>query len=278
MLGSSSISTVSCDNWKRNTDGTWSKSLVSPSIKDKSNWAYINTDDQQEILDAQENHTFHFHGATKAVDSFPFHGLINSSSESEVSPSPLEVVDPVNKLTERLSLLESQFMKQSKELKRVKSLVSELEFTIDDQFDNIYVLEKQLNRLDQYGRRENIELVGIPNEVTDKELESEVLKILRVIGLSHLQHFNIIACHRIGTKDRYGRRNKIVRFVNRKVENLCPAFKSIFEELSQLKEEGIINKVWSYNGIIDFNKTEDEQEKPMKIFHKYDVENIYTTS
>ena len=82
-------------------------------------------------------------------------------------------------------------------------------------------MEKQLNRLDQYGRRQNIELVGIPNEVNDRDLESEVLKILQVIGLTHIDHFNIVGCHRLASKDRYGRRNTIIRFLNRKDAIQC---------------------------------------------------------
>ena len=35
----------------------------------KSNWEYFNTKDQEEILAAQEDCSFHFQGATKAVDT-----------------------------------------------------------------------------------------------------------------------------------------------------------------------------------------------------------------
>ena len=284
-------------NWKRNIDGSWS--LINPSPD--NSWPHFNWKDQQEIILAQENCSFKFHGATKAVDD---PSLQDNFSSSTISSDPPEVVNlDYNDILSRLNLLEKENQSLKNELKKVKSRVSELEDINDDQWENIYVLEKQLNRLDQYGRRENVEIVGIPNEVTDRDLEVEVIKILRAIGLEHLEHFNIVACHRLGTKDRNGRRNTIVRFVNRKdailclkfkrnlfkcksmgynnlyiVENLCPAYKSIYENLMQLKDDGKINKVWSFNGIINYKRTDDERERPFKVLHEYDIENIYNQS
>ena len=38
-------------------------------------------------------------------------------------------------------------------------------------------LESDLARLDQYGRRENIEIAGVPNKVSDKDLEKEIMVV-----------------------------------------------------------------------------------------------------
>ena len=281
------------ERWNRNMDGTWSKVPSLPSTNEKSNW-YFNMKDQEEMHTAQDNYSFGFHGATKAV------GTNDANVFESCERSNTQDVEEINKMVSKFSSLEGEIMNIRKELKKCYTRIYDLEHTVDDQFDHIYFLENQLNRLDQYGRRENIEIVGIPNEVMDRDLEKEVLKILRAIGLNHIQHFSIVGCHRVGSKDRYGRRNTIVRFLNRKdaiqclkskrnlykcqsigyndlyvVENLCPAFKSIYEQLKQLKVEGHIKQVWSYNGIINYKRSDDEQEKTVKIFNENDVENIY---
>ena len=60
----------------------------------------------------------------------------------------------------------------------MRTRIRETENNLDEQQDYLYFLEKQLSRLDQYGRRENIEIAGIPSKITDNKLEVETLKIL----------------------------------------------------------------------------------------------------
>ena len=60
------------------------------------------------------------------------------------------------------------------------------------------------------------------------------------------------------------------------MENLCPSYKSIFENISQLKNEGKIKKVWTYNGVINYKLTDDNTEKPVKIYHENDLEKFYS--
>ena len=153
--------------------------------------------------------------------------------------------------------------KLANELAKIKAKHLMSEAKIDENLDYIYFLEREVARLDQYGRRENVELIGIPESIGHRDLEATVIRILRKIGLDHIQHYNIAACHRLRSKDRFGNRNTIVRFVNRKdsisclksrkklqlcrelgfnniyiTENLCPSNRSIFEELSNLKKRG----------------------------------------
>ena len=63
----------------------------------------------------------------------------------------------------------------------IQSLKSKLEDTRNENDllkQRVVDLEKDLSRLDHYGRRQNVEIAGIPNSVTDKVLEKEVIKIL----------------------------------------------------------------------------------------------------
>ena len=67
----------------------------------------------------------------------------------------------------------------------------------------------------QYSRRTNVELSGIPKNIPQKDLESEVIKVfdaaeVKVHGRS-LEEMDIQACHRVGKKG-----DTIVRFVNQK--------------------------------------------------------------
>ena len=82
----------------------------------------------------------------------------------------------------------------------------------------------------------------------------------------------------------------IVRFVNRKKaisclknrrklknsnnykelyisENLCPAYKSIYDKCYKMKKDGIIKKMWTFNGIVNIKYSDSERERPLKLFH-----------
>ena len=72
-------------------------------------------------------------------------------------------------------------------------------------------LEKSQLIAAQYTRRESIEISGIPETITDKNLGSKCVDILDVIGCDKIQSWQIHACHRLKN-----RRDTICRFVTRK--------------------------------------------------------------
>ncbi len=51
----------------------------------------------------------------------------------------------------------------------------------------------------QYGRRNNIEINGIPNDVKDSSLEGKVVDILTKVGVD-VSSDDIEACHRLPIK------------------------------------------------------------------------------
>ena len=77
------------------------------------------------------------------------------------------------------------------------------------------------------------------------------------------------------------RKDAYAGFVNRKllkplipempnlfiIENLCPEFRAIFDACSNLKNEGKVKHVWSFNGIDHFKKTKKYRERGIKVFH-----------
>ena len=76
--------------------------------------------------------------------------------------------------------------------------------------------ETSTNKLEQYGRRNNIIISGIPDSVNTEDLEESVTEILRDIDVNVTTN-DIEACHRVGKRDnKIGSTKTIVRFVNRK--------------------------------------------------------------
>ena len=90
------------------------------------------------------------------------------------------------------------------ENKRLKTKENVLENKIID-------LEIQNNNLDQYSRRNNVEISGIPQSVSDNQLEEKVVDILKVIDVN-ITTKDVEACHRLGKK----KKNVIVRVIDRK--------------------------------------------------------------
>ena len=57
-------------------------------------------------------------------------------------------------------------------------------------------LEENSNSLEQYGRRNNLEITGIPDDVDDQKLEEKVIEILDKIDVN-VSSKDVEACHRI---------------------------------------------------------------------------------
>ena len=64
----------------------------------------------------------------------------------------------------------------------------------------VLFLEKDINSLNQYGRRNNIVFTGIPDILQDDELEEAVKSILSDIDVN-LDVDDIEDCHRVGKSD-----------------------------------------------------------------------------
>ena len=76
----------------------------------------------------------------------------------------------------------------------------------------IVTLDSNHNMLEQYGRRNNIEITGIPNTVQDNELENKVIEIFDAIGVE-ANSADFEDCHRVG-KSKNNLKKVIARFVN----------------------------------------------------------------
>ena len=129
-----------------------------------------------------------------------------------------------------------------------------------------------MNKLEQYTRRENIEISGIAGDIHHNDLDQTVVDLLGRINVN-ISTNDIEACHKL--PDKQNPNNVIVRFANRKIaidcfrkkkllkeqndplvnscfisENLSPAMKELMVECKSLQQDNLITSVWTYNGSI----------------------------
>ena len=76
----------------------------------------------------------------------------------------------------------------------------------------VEMLERSHHTSLQYNRRENIEISGIPETVTDENLEKTAVIILEAVGVPKIQAWQIHACHRLKNWN-----NTVLRFTTRKI-------------------------------------------------------------
>ena len=148
--------------------------------------------------------------------------------------------------------------------------------------------------MEQYGRRNNIEITGIPERVVNEKLEETVVEVLNEVDLN-VSNNDIEACHRLG-KQMNKPRKTIIRFVNRKFakkallnrkrlkhaetsslgldshkffinENLTRANSKITFHSRSLKRNSLIDKCYTKNGVVRIVCPDLQNGKVIKVFH-----------
>ena len=203
-----------------------------------------------------------------------------------------------------------RLQKENKSLKkRVDQLERQTDEDMNDFDDRIYEVKKAVANCEQYTRRENFEVSGIPAEIADEILEEKVLDIVNVVTdrtdenplRPPLLPKDIHACHRLKKEPGEDVAKVIVRMVNRKNtievlknkktvlekqdkldnpnlfinENLCTHNKNLLEEARKMKKNGLIKRCWTFNGITHI-KIKETDAKGKKIFHMSDFEKFFT--
>ena len=92
-------------------------------------------------------------------------------------------------LSDNVKSLVSTNERLTSELPIVKNVNNVLE-------NRIVNLEKQLSKNEQYGRRNNVEISGISNQIPDQELEENVVKICEGSDVN-ISLMDIEDCHRL---------------------------------------------------------------------------------
>ena len=178
--------------------------------------------------------------------------------------------------------------------KMLKEKVNMLESKVSD-------LETNCNSLEQYGRRNNLELSGIPDSVEDKDLEKTVIKIFEKIDVT-VNDNDIEACHRVGKSKDGVPKKTIVRFCNRKnskralynrkrlspssmdsiglgktrifiSENLTNYNNMLAYRCRKLKRANIIHNTYTRDGVVTI--VFSENGKPKKILNKQTLHDLF---
>ena len=222
----------------------------------------------------------------------------NSETEnSENSESSSELIVNLEKT------LLMRFDGVDKELLNIKDVViknlqdenQRLRSKIENLEKKVISLEGNGNLLEQYGRRNNLEITGIPDEIKDEDLEEKVIEILNKIDVN-VSTKDIEACHRIG-KSRENSKKTIIRFVNRKYakkallnkkslkninrssiglsnsgnifinENLTPMNNKLAFYCRKLKRDGYIEKTFLREGVVCIRGSSIGNGKTIKVLN-----------
>ena len=205
------------------------------------------------------------------------------SNSANSPPSQSHELTDLSILATNIDFLNSTFLdviaKNSDIQAQVKSLAMK-----------VYNLEKDLAHFQQYGRRENVEITGIPENITNDHLLNYILLLFEKIGMCNLTEKSFHGWHRLKKKNRNKPANVIVRFVNRQdaydalerrkllkgipghkniyiIENLFPKYQDIFDKCYDLKRNNCINRTWTYNGIVHYKTTDRRNTRGKKVYH-----------
>lgn len=208
------------------------------------------------------------------------------SNQSQILKDLLEIKDTVIK-----HLL--------KENERLKERVKVLEDNTEEYQCNLIDVESQSQQLEQYTRRNNLEISGIPNTVSDKDLESKCISILNSVDIKASSD-EIEACHRLPARNNQPK-TTIIKFTNRKIvesacskekriklkncnkielglpentelyfnENLSPFYKHLSWMCRELKRKNYISGSWFRDGKLFFKY--DEDSRPIRVLHQQDL-------
>ena len=118
------------------------------------------------------------------------------------------IINNINSLKDEIVSLKDTVIKRlQEENERLHDKCQQLE-------NRVALIESSHDALEQYGRRNNLVISGIPDSVQDSDLESTVTSILSDIDVN-VESREVEDCHRIG-KSNNGSKKTIIRFINRK--------------------------------------------------------------
>ena len=178
----------------------------------------------------------------------------------------------IERLTESMNQIVGENKKLQSDITIVKNVNRKLE-------DKIVYLEKNQAKGEQYSRRNNVEIPGIPNSIPDNDLENAVISICRDSGVE-IDPKDIKCYHRLPlSRNSKGQDERmIVKFVNRKHSeallrdkkrissksfnhlnvlnkvfvsvSLCPYYRYIWGKCKDLQRQGQVNHVFCLGGVV----------------------------
>ena len=186
-------------------------------------------------------------------------------------------------LSDQVKNLVSTNERLTSELSVVKNVNNILE-------NRIVNLEKQLSKNEQYGRRNNVEVSGISNDISDQDLEDNIVKICKDSDIN-ISSKDIEGCYRLplGRNSTNSTKRVIVKFVNRKhseamlqrkkdinsknkvflTHSLCPYYRFLWGKCKDLQRKGRISQDFCLGAVVTVRVTENSPA--IKILHESDL-------
>ena len=214
-----------------------------------------------------------------------------------------ELINDNKEIREKLTLIEAKFddLKKENETLQSKFMIAEktsttLSISHKKLNERVIEMERNTHRLEQYSRRECIEIAGVPNSITNDLLEEHVILIFEKLGVV-MEPMDIVACHRLGESgmvivkllnrkdaqnvlkeknklrsinlydDNTDTNNKTKIFIN---QSLCPYYRKLYGMVKDLNNEGLIDSFWIVNGTIKIR--ESSQSRPISVTHESDLQ------
>ena len=187
--------------------------------------------------------------------------------------------DQVSRLSENLAKLMESNKKQFIVVKKVNNLLQK----------GVTEIEKSQAKVEQYSRRNNVEISGIPHEILNN-LEDKVIDICKDAGIE-IGHMDIEGCHRLplSRNNAGGTKRVIVKFVNRKhsedvlrlkkiissrskvfiSNSLCPYYRYLWDKCKELQRRGIFSQVFCLGAVVTIKVSENGPL--VKIYHENDL-------
>ena len=185
-------------------------------------------------------------------------------------------------------------------IRKLQDENAQLKETIANLQHKVMILETAKNSVEQYDRRNNIEITGISDNIKDKNLEHSVNEVFKAADIQNF-HNDIEDCHHIG-KSIGSSKKTSMRLVNQKYckqilynrrkfksfdgsgigmpntkkfvnENLTNSSHQLAFNCNKLKREKLISKKCSSNGIIYI--VQIHGNKPIKVFHQSKLDELF---
>ena len=199
----------------------------------------------------------------------------------------------INELEE----MKKEFNELKESFKELKGKKNDTAFSPKTNLEERLIeIERRMSEQEQYSRRECIELVGLPNNISGEELENAVIDTFQIAGIN-IGRRNFHAVHRLANKrvviakltnrrdaiDILRRKKKLRSLTEdeqRKLkcqkiyvnESLCPKYRQLLGKCNALFKRGACSGFYTINGKI---KVKINEEEAKIIGHNEDLIEVF---
>lgn len=207
-------------------------------------------------------------------------------------------MENINTLSKGIETVLDKISKTQVKLEIEKERNNNFENHLDEIFDELYRIDSEVIKTNQYNRRQNLIIEGIPDKVPQHALQDICIDVVTKLGF-FITRYEVVGCHRLRKSSAAAPGSPaptIIRFNNRKIaefcmrnryhlpqiqapwkltfrEDLCTSNEKVLQECIKLKENGVISHFITSNGFVKI--FEKKGAKPSKISHPADLETLF---